>query len=197
MAQPKSEVREYVEALLIAVVLALVIITFVAQSYVVDGPSMEPTLHNGERLLVDKLTYRFRAPERGEIIIFRYPADPSRRFVNRVIGVPVDTIAVHDQHVWLNGVELSEPYPKEATYGVFPNCSPTGDCPPEKIEPGHFFVMGDNRNNSEDSRFPDVGQVPRKLVVGRAVIRYWPPTRLGLFHRPADVYQKAVAQTGG
>ncbi|HEX6971215.1 MAG TPA: signal peptidase I, partial [Limnochordia bacterium] len=76
MAQPKSELREYLEAGVIAVALAFLIITFVAQSYVVQGASMEPTLHNGERLLVDKLTYRFREPMRGEIIVFRYPADP-------------------------------------------------------------------------------------------------------------------------
>ena len=84
----KSEIREYVEALVIAVVLALFIITFIAQSFLVQGSSMVPTLHDGERLLVDKLTWRFREPKRGEIVVFRYPSDPRRKFIKRIIGVP-------------------------------------------------------------------------------------------------------------
>lgn len=84
----KSEIREYVEAFIIAVVLALFIITFIAQSFRVDGSSMEPTLHDGQRLIVDKLSYRFGAPKVGDVVVFRYPTDLSRMFIKRIIGIP-------------------------------------------------------------------------------------------------------------
>lgn len=175
MAGQKSELREYLEAFVIAVALALFIITFIAQSFVVQGRSMEPTLHHGQRLLVDKLTYRFRPPAPGEIVVFRYPADPRRKFIKRIIGVPGDEIMIRDTVVYLNGRPLEETYIYGPTYG---------DWGPRKVPAGRYFVMGDNRNNSDDSRFPDVGFVNRDLLMGRAVISYWPVGSIGLLPLP-------------
>lgn len=176
MPNAKSELREYVEAFGIAIVLALFIITFIAQSFLVQGSSMEPSLHNGERLLVDKITYRVRAPKRGEIIVFRYPADPRRKFIKRIMGLPGDQIEVRNHTLYVNGASLNEEYINGPTYG---------DFGPVTVPDGTYFVMGDNRNNSDDSRFADVGPVPRKLVVGRALFLYWPPMRLGIVRIPA------------
>ncbi len=172
----KSVLREYVEAIVIAIVLALFIMAFVARSFSVEGSSMVPTLHNGERLLVDEISYRFIQPSRGEIIVFRYPANPSARFIKRVIGLPKDTVVVREGKVFLNGEPLEEDYLGEPIYGEFG---------PYVVPPGTVFVLGDNRNNSEDSRFPLVGYVPRSYVVGRAIFRFWPLTRIGPIHKPA------------
>ena len=92
----KAEIREYVEAFVIAVVLALFIITFIAQSFRVEGSSMEPTLHDGQRLMVDKLSYRFTDPKVGDVVVFRYPTDINRMFIKRVIGIPGDEILIED-----------------------------------------------------------------------------------------------------
>jgi signal peptidase I, bacterial type len=172
----KSEIREYIEALLLAVILAGLIIAFVAQSFLVHGSSMEPTLSDGERLLVDKITYRLRPPERGEIIVFHYPADPKRKFIKRVIGLPGDVIQIRGHQLYLNGVPVEEPYingPILESFG------------PVRVPEGHVFVLGDNRNNSDDSRYPDVGPVPMEMIVGVARLVYWPPSRIGLIRVPA------------
>ncbi|NLJ86088.1 MAG: signal peptidase I [Firmicutes bacterium] len=180
MSGHKSELREYLEAFAIAIVLALFIITFIAQSFVVQGRSMEPTLHHRERLIVDKLSYRFRAPAAGEIVVFRYPADPRRKFIKRIIGVPGDEIMIRDTVVYVNGRALEEDYIYGPTYG---------DWGPRKVPPGRYFVLGDNRNNSDDSRFPDVGFVERKMLMGRAVASYWPVGSIGVVRVP-NVFSK-------
>jgi len=173
--QRKPVWREYLETVAGAVVLAVFIMVFIARTFTVDGPSMLPTLHSGERLLVDKLTYRFRDPERGEIIVFRYPADPSHHFIKRVIGLPGDHVEIRGGKVYINGVALEETYTSSPTFGRF-----TSGVVPE----GHYFVLGDNRNNSQDSRSPLVGYVPRNLIVGRALLRYWPINRAVVFTAP-------------
>ncbi|MCX7781868.1 MAG: signal peptidase I, partial [Negativicutes bacterium] len=133
--------------------------------YMVEGPSMRPTLVNSERLVVNKFIYRFRQPERGEILVFRYPRDPSRDFIKRVIAVPGDTIEIKDGRVFVNGQLQNETYILERTRGSYPLST---------VPAGHVFVMGDNRNNSEDSRFKDVGFVPYDLIKGKAVLVFWP-----------------------
>ncbi|HEY8416833.1 MAG TPA: signal peptidase I [Limnochordales bacterium] len=172
----KARIREYIEALIIAGALAAFIITFVAQSFLVQGSSMEPTLTDGQRLLVDKITYRLREPRRGEIIVFHYPADPRRKFIKRVIGLPGDEVLIAGQRLILNGRPVQEPYVLGPMHGVFG---------PVTVPPGHVFVLGDNRNNSDDSRYPDVGPVPLELVVGVARLAYWPPGRFGIVRPPA------------
>lgn len=162
----KAEIYEWLKSIVIAVAIAFVLRSFVVERFVVEGPSMQPTLHAGESLLVDKLSYRFHPPQRGDIIIFKYPADPSRNFVKRVIAVGGDTIEVNHGKTLVNGQVLPEPYvlaPSRIGYPV------------QTVPPGTIFVMGDNRNNSEDSRFPDVGFVPLNMVIGKTSYVFWPP----------------------
>ena len=143
----------------------MIIRNFVVELYLVDGPSMRPTLQHAQRLVVNKFIYHFRAPEKGEVLIFRYPKDPSRDFIKRVIAVPGDTIEIKDGNVFVNGELQNEDY-------ILSKCR--GDYPKSTIPEGHIFVMGDNRNNSEDSRFPDVGFVPFDLIKGKAMLVFWP-----------------------
>lgn len=171
-----ARIREYVEALVVAGALAAFIITFVAQSFLVQGSSMEPTLTDGQRLLVDKITYRLREPRRGEIIVFHYPADPRRKFIKRVIGLPGDEVLIAGQRLILNGRPVEEPYVLGPMRGRFG---------PVTVPAGHVFVLGDNRNNSDDSRFADVGPVPRDYIVGRAVLTYWPLSHAGIISVPS------------
>jgi signal peptidase I len=133
---------------------------------------MEPGFHNGERVIVDKLSYRFRAPERGEVIVLRWPAgDPRQPYIKRVIGLPGDTVLLTGGSVVLNGRPLPESYTAEPIRGEFG---------PFVVPPGRYFVLGDNRNRSEDSRFTAVGYIPIGLIAGRTVARYWPLNRVSL-----------------
>ena len=160
-----EEIKDWVVSIAIAVVLAFFIRYFIVELYLVDGPSMRPTLQSAERLVVNKFIYRFRAPERGEILVFRYPRDPSRDFIKRVIAIPGDTIEIRDGRVYVNAALLNEPYILSKTRGNYPLAT---------VPEGHIFVMGDNRNNSEDSRFADVGFVPFDLIKGKAMLVFWP-----------------------
>ena len=160
-----EEVKDWVVSILVAVVLAFFIRYFIVELYLVDGPSMRPTLLNQERLVVNKFIYRFRAPERGEVLVFRYPQDQSRDFIKRVIAVPGDTIEIKAGRVFVNQQLMNEPYILSQT---------RGDYPLSTVPEGHIFVMGDNRNNSEDSRFADVGFVPFNLIKGKAILVFWP-----------------------
>ncbi|MBE3598043.1 MAG: signal peptidase I [Limnochordaceae bacterium] len=172
----RESVLELLEAVGLAIGLAAVIILFVAQSFLVQGHSMEPTLHNGERLLVDKLSYRFRSPERGEIVVFRVPTDPSRKFIKRIIGVPGDMLEFQGGRVLLNGRPLQESYARGPTQSQVARTV---------VPPGRYFVLGDNRLNSDDSRFDDVGFIPRDAIIGRALLIYWPLYRASLVQVPA------------
>lgn len=167
MSSLGEEAKDWVVSIVVAVVLAFLIRQFIVELYVVDGPSMRPTLESHERLVVNKFIYHFRAPERGEIVVFRYPRDPSRDFIKRVIAIPGDTIEIKDGNVFVNGQLQQEPYILSKSYM---------DYPLSTVPAGHIFVMGDNRNNSEDSRFPDVGFVPFDLLKGKAMLVFWPPS---------------------
>lgn len=176
----KSELREYLEALVISLGLAVVIIAFIAQSFLVEGSSMEPSLHHAQRLLVEKISYRFSTPKRGEVVVFRYPSDQSRKFIKRIIGLPGDEVSIKNGFLYLNGVRLNENYINGPTYGTY--SAPTFG--PVLVPEGHFFVLGDNRRNSDDSRYPDVGFVPKKNLVGKALFVYWPLTQIGSVRIP-------------
>ena len=160
-----EEIKDWVVSIVIAVALAMFIRTFIVELYVVDGPSMRPTLESEERLVVNKFIYRFRPPEKGEVLVFQYPRDPSRDFIKRVIAVPGDTIEIKDGKVFLNQQLLNEDYILEKTRSEYPKST---------VPEGRIFVMGDNRNNSEDSRFADVGFVPYDLIKGKALLVFWP-----------------------
>lgn len=165
----KQEIKDWVISIAVALILAFFIRYFIVELYLVEGPSMRPTLINGERLVVNKFIYRFKQPQRGEIIVFRYPRDPSRDFIKRVIAVAGDTIELKDGRVFVNGELQNEEYILEKTRGSYPLAT---------VPEGHIFVMGDNRNNSEDSRFRDVGFVSLELVKGKAMMIFWPLDQL-------------------
>lgn len=160
-----AEIKDWVISIVVAVALAMVIRTFIVELYVVDGPSMRPTLESEERLVVNKFIYRFRPPEKGEVLVFQYPRDPSRDFIKRVIATPGDTIEIREGRVLVNDQLLTEDYILEKTRSEYPKST---------VPEGRVFVMGDNRNNSEDSRFADVGFVPYDLIKGKAMIVFWP-----------------------
>ena len=173
--KPKSKIRELLETVGSAVLIAAFIMIFIARAYTVNGDSMLPTLHHGERLLVDKISYRFVEPSRGEIIVFKNPSDTSEQFVKRVIGLPGDTIAIIQGVVYINDQPIDEDYTLAPARIGFSS---------QVIPKGTYFVLGDNRNNSEDSRFGRVGFLPRELIIGRAIWRYWPLNQVNLIFRP-------------
>lgn len=169
----KRALRWTVELVVIiaaAFILALLLQHFVVKPFAIPSPSMEPTLLEGDRVLVYRLAYRFHPPARGDIIVFHPPGrDGSDPFIKRVVAIAGDTVAVHDGLLWVNGVPLEEPYLKEHPI--------LGDFPETRIEPGFLWAMGDNRNNSGDSRV--FGPVSVDLIMGKAFAIYWPPSRLG------------------
>lgn len=169
-AKAGGALREILETLLLTAVIFLGVRVLV-QNYKVEGFSMEPTLNDGQYLLINKIGLHFHQPERGDIIVFRYPLDPSKSFVKRVIGVPGDTVEVRNQQTIVDGHILAEPYIKGAENGLFP---------PTVVPPGDYFVLGDNRNNSSDSR--SWGMLPSNDVIGGAWVSYWPPKQWGLVH---------------
>lgn len=130
---------------------------------------MLPTLHHGDRLMIDKVSYRLRDPRYGEIVVFRFPANPRQRFIKRVIGLPGDTIEIKQHKVYLNGNPLNEEYVNGTMYGNFG---------PFVVPENTVFVLGDNRNNSADSRYQEVGPIPNELIIGRALFQFWPLTKL-------------------
>ena len=161
---------DWLVSIIVAVALAFCIRTFLVEPYMVEGSSMYPTLKNHERLIVDKLSYFVTNPKRGEIVVFRFPKDESRDFIKRVIAVGGDTIEMKDGQVFVNGQALKEDY----IYKNDPKGKNISSYRKTIVPEGTIFVLGDNRNNSEDSRFADVGFVPHKLVKGRALVCFWP-----------------------
>jgi len=147
------------------------VIVFVVQPVRVEGTSMLPHLHDGERIFVNKFIYRFNAIERGDIVVFWYPNDPSKSFIKRVIGLPGETVSIKDGIVYINGQPLEELYLDDHHHMRHENMSSTF------IRPHYYFVMGDNRDSSNDSR--QWGLVPEKYVYGKAIFRYWPPSSVG------------------
>ncbi|MGI6357545.1 MAG: signal peptidase I [Bacillota bacterium] len=167
MQKWQREAWEWLKALALAVVLALLLRAFVVDNYIVDGSSMLPTLHDQERVLVYKLGRRLGdEPERGDIVVFRYAREPWRDFVKRVIGVAGDEVQISGGRVYVNGQPLDEPYLTVATLGEYG---------PQTVEPGTVFVLGDNRNFSKDSRDASVGLVSLDAIRGNAWLVYWPP----------------------
>lgn len=174
MKKNKSLLREYAEALLLALLLALFIRAFVVQAFRIPTGSMIPALLVGDQILVDKVEYRFRKPERFEVVVFKYPRDESRDFIKRVIGLPGETLEVRRRVVYIDGEPIGKPIgeggyayhdPDRDFLSIGDNFGPV-DIPSKK-----YFVMGDNRENSQDSRF--WGFLDENKIVGRAFIIYW------------------------
>lgn len=165
---------DWLVSIIVAVALAFCIRTFLVEPYMVSGSSMYPSLHNRERLVVDKLSYFITDPVKGEIIVFRYPKDQTRDFIKRVIAVAGDTIEMRNGKVLVNGNVIEENY----IWKDDPKGKNSSDFRKTVVPNGTIFVLGDNRNNSEDSRFKDVDFVPLKLVKGRALFCFWPTDRI-------------------
>lgn len=166
----KDEIIEWIKAIAFALVLALAIRGYVFEPMIVPTGSMIHTIEIGDRILVNKFIYRFEPLKRGDIVVFKYPDDPRQTFVKRLIGVGGDVIEIKDGILYRNNVPVQEPYLKEPMVGSFG---------PYRVPEGYFFMMGDNRNNSKDSRFWENKFVSRNQIVGKAVYRIWPFSRIG------------------
>jgi signal peptidase I len=165
-----SIVREYAEALIIAILLALAIRTFVVQAFKIPSGSMLPTLQIGDHILVNKFIYQFTPIQRGDVIVFKFPQDETRDFIKRVIGLPGETLEIRGKQVLINGAALTEPY---AVYSqkAYPLMSERDHLGPLVIPPGRLFMMGDNRDHSMDSRF--WGFLDMHKIKGKAFIVYF------------------------
>lgn len=157
----------------ISLVLAFVLLLFVFQPVRVEGFSMMPRLHNNERLFIDKVAFDLQPLRRGDVVVFHYPRDPRQSFIKRIIGMPGDHIQIWGGVVYVNGQRLSEPY-------VPARFQDYQDYPEVTVPPGDYYVLGDHRNSSNDSR--DWGPLPAKDIYGRAVFAYWPLPQMGLIH---------------
>lgn len=162
-----SHLLDWLESILFAVALFLVLRAFVVETFQIPSESMVPTFYKGDRLFASKFTYLFRDPYRGEIIIFRSPPNPDLIFIKRVIGLPGDTVEIRGGITYINQRPLEEPFLAAAAIR---------DFGPFTVPENSYFVMGDNRNNSSDSRV--WGTVPRKNLVAKPILLYWPPQRL-------------------
>lgn len=174
----KSSWRENIESIAVAVVVILFIQVFIARPFIVEGPSMEPTLWSHERLVVDRLVYSFRPPATGDVVVIIPPGDPKRKYVKRVIAGPNQSIEIRNSEVYVDGRRLDEPYIKEKTFQDFPY---------HQVPDKSVFVMGDNRNVSLDSRNEEVvGYVPIENVVGKVFFVFWPLPKIRVLATPPE-----------
>ena len=166
----RHEIRVWTRDLLIAIGLALVIIVFLYQPVKVEGTSMAPLLSDQERIFINKFVYRFEAIHRGDVVVFWYPLDRSKSFIKRVIALPGETVTIRQGVVTVNGTVVPEPY-------VPPQYEDVSDFGPTRVPADSYFVMGDHRISSNDSRV--FGPVPSQFIYGRAVFAYWPVDHFG------------------
>jgi signal peptidase I len=166
----RNEIRVWTRDLLIAIGLALVIIVFLYQPVKVEGTSMAPLLSDQERIFINKFVYRFEPVQRGDVVVFWYPLDHSKSFIKRVVGLPGETVEIRQGAVYVNGKIVPEPY-------VPPQYEDLSDFPPVTVKKDSYFVMGDHRISSNDSRV--FGPVGRQFIYGRAVFAYWPVDHFG------------------
>jgi len=174
-----SEARLLIRDLIFALMIAALVVVFVVQPVKVEGTSMLPRLNDGERIFVNKLIYYDEyswAPkiERGDIVVFWYPDDPSKSYIKRVIGLPGDRVEIHEGIVRVNDRNLDERY-LDPRYNLSNRSQAT-----QYVKPNYYFVMGDNRDNSSDSRM--WGLVPKKYIYGKALFRYWPIGHASVIH---------------
>ncbi len=169
-ASLKHELKTWGRDLALALGLAMVIIVFLYQPVKVEGTSMTPLLSDQERIFINKFVYRFEPIERGDVVVFWYPLDRSKSFIKRVIGLPGETVEIRSGRVYVNGKRLEELY-------VPPQYADSGSYGPTRVPAEEYFVMGDHRSSSNDSRV--FGPVPNRFIYGKAVFAYWPVDRFG------------------
>ena len=174
----RRELRSWTRDLAVALGLAIVVMIFLYQPVKVEGTSMNPLLSDQERIFINKFVYRFEPIERGDVVVFWYPLDRSKSFIKRVVGLPGETIEIRDGHLYINGEELADQY-------VPAGYIDSSNYGPREIPPGEYFVMGDHRDSSNDSRV--FGPVPRSFIYGKAVFAYWPVDHFGSLTTPSTV----------
>lgn len=162
-----KELWEYVKMILFVVIVVLIVDNFLLINVVIPSESMEETIMTGDRIFGNRLAYLFEEPERFDIVIFKYPDDESQRFIKRVIGLPGETVEIREGKVYIDGSEtpLDDSFTPE---------TPVGDYGPYTVPEGCYFMLGDNRNNSKDSRMWDNPYVKKEKILGKAVLRYFP-----------------------
>src|SRR6201988_835523 len=168
--QLRQDLRSWTRDLAVALGLALVIIVFLYQPVKVEGTSMAPLLSDQERIFINKFVYRFEPIQRGDVVVFWYPLDHTKSFIKRVVGLPGETVEIRQGALYVNGKVIPEPY-------VPPQYEDNSDYGPYPVEKDHFFVLGDHRISSNDSRV--FGAVPSQFIYGRAVFAYWPVDHFG------------------
>ena len=168
------ELLGWIAYILIIVGLTYLIITFVGQRTMVSGSSMETTLSNGDQLIVDKISYRFTEPKRYDIVVFPYQYEENTYYIKRIIGLPGETVQIADGYVYIDGERLDEHYGN----AVMEEAGLAAD--PIELGEDEYFVLGDNRNNSQDSRAANVGVIHRRDILGRAWLRIWPLDKFGM-----------------
>lgn len=182
-----SAIREWIESIVIAFVLAMFIRTFFIQAFKIPSGSMRPTLLEGDRLMVNKIRYGpkipftkdkrlpgLTKPQRGDVIVFVYPVDPSRDFIKRLVGLPGETVEIREGDIYVDGKRVEDPRIRDTFYYNRGEYGKEGDA--VTVPEGHYFVLGDNSGSSSDGRF--WGFVPEENVIGRAEMIYWPFNRM-------------------
>lgn len=172
----KAVILEYVKSFVVAIILALLIREFIVQAFKIPSGSMRPTLIEGDRILVNKFIYRFKEPERGDLIVFRFSNNVKKDFIKRVIARGGESVKIAEGNILINGKIIADPPFKERYYynrGSYGEQGQTINVPE-----GHFYVLGDNSGSSRDSRY--WGFVPRNNLIGKAFVIYWPPKRIGV-----------------
>lgn len=171
-----KELAGWLLYIVLIIALTWIVVTFVGQRTEVSGSSMETTLSDKDQLIVDKMTYRFRDPKRYDIVVFPYQYQDNTYYIKRIIGLPGETVQILSGMVYIDGMRLDEHYGNEIMEnpGIAEELLTLGE--------DEYFVLGDNRNNSSDSRASDVGLIHRKDLIGRAWIRVWPLSQIGVIH---------------
>jgi signal peptidase I len=164
---------ELAHDLSVAALVCFFLIAFVAQAFRVQGTSMQPLLGDDERIIVNKLVYRLHSIERGDVVVFWYPRDPSVSFIKRVVGLPGETVELRGGTLYVDGRRIDEGY-------IDPAFREFDSAPPFEVPPGHYYVLGDHRSSSNDSR--NWGDVPERYIYGKAFFRFWPLDRMGVIH---------------
>lgn len=171
-----KELAGWLLYIVLIIALTWIVVTFVGQRTEVSGSSMETTLSDNDQLIVDKMTYRFRDPKRYDIVVFPYQYQDNTYYIKRIIGLPGETVQILSGMVYIDGMRLDEHYGNE----IMENPGIAEE--PLTLGEDEYFVLGDNRNNSSDSRASDVGLIHRKDLIGRAWIRVWPLSQIGVIH---------------
>src|SRR3989339_196844 len=186
--QAKSVARDWAEQIIIALILALFIRTFIVQAFKIPTGSMRMTLIEGDRILVNKLRYgaevpfvgirlpAFRQPQRGDVVVFRYPEDPKKDFIKRLVALPGETLEIRNGSIYINGILNKDQFIHNRYYYNRPESDFGKEGQIIKVPESSFYVLGDNSSSSRDSRY--WGFVPKKNVLGKAMVVYWPPNRI-------------------